>query len=120
MTKKIFSVRPVETMVFDCEYMVLAEDAQEAADLWIEGILAEDLAADLGEVCDPKALERGLELREPLSVSLEGPARVIQWDELPRMIVSITEAKAWKEALANGFDPETREWEEPEDAPCAP
>lgn len=122
MPKTLFFVKPVEPMMFDCEYVVLAETEQEAADLWIEGILKEDLSSDLGEVCDPRALERGLELRAMQDVLFEGPSRVLDWSEMrPKSsIVSITESKAWKEALAKGFDPETQEWDDPGEAPSHP
>lgn len=121
MPKTLFFVKPVEPLMFDCEYVVMAETEQEAADLWIDGILKEDLSSDLSEVCDPRTLERGLELRAMQGISLEGPSRVLDWSEMrsQRSIVSITESKAWKEALAKGFDPETQEWEEPEEVPHA-
>lgn len=119
---KLFYVAPRIAMVFDCEYPVLAETDAQAADLWIEGILNENLSCDLGEVCDPDTLERGLAVRCAHDFEVSGPARVLEWDEVrsKETVVSIVDSNAWKAALAKGFDPETCEWAAPEDAPSMP
>ena len=90
MTMKLYSVR-VPRSVEDTEYLIVAKNADAAAEAYVQGIIDDELSVDAGEVAE--AGELYVDLVNP---AIEGPARTLSWGStelVARSLAPIEKAK---------------------------
>ena len=95
---KLFSIRNPES-VENSEYMVLADDHQQAAELYVQNIFDEGISVDEEELADQGSLE------VTKLGDVAGGARILAWEDMDKQTVELADIKAWGQiAERDGFE----------------